>query len=100
MLKEVHQPNPTNSQPTTAGPPTAILKRKSPPQSYKIPIITRKLSPPPLMSLTLTPTRPQQPLQQTHIPSFPFPTIFPKTIAELMGIIPQKPRETTMRITF
>ena len=32
----------------------------------------------------------------THMLSFTFPTIFPRTIAELLGTIPQRPREMTI----
>ena len=38
--------------------------------------------------------------QQTHMPLFTFLTIFPRTIVELLGIIPQKPlRDDTYFIT-
>ena len=36
----------------------------------------------------------------THMPSFTFPSIFPRTIAEVLGTIPQRPREMTIRIIF
>ena len=56
-------------------------------------------SSPLLISLSLTSLTPQQPLQQTHVPLFTLSSIFPKTIEELLGIIPQRPREMTIRIT-
>ena len=37
--------------------------------------------------------------QQIHMSSLTFPTIFPWAIAELLGIIPRKLREMTIRIT-
>ena len=57
-------------------------------------------SPPPLMSLSLTQTTPQQPLQQTHMSSFAYRTISLRTTAERLGIISQKPGEMSIRITF
>ena len=56
-------------------------------------------SPPLLISLSLASPAPQQPLQQTHVPLFNLPSIFPKTIEELLGIISQRPGEMTIRIT-
>ena len=53
-----------------------------------------------LVSLSLTIPKPQKPPQQTHTPSFTFPTILLSTIAELLGMIPQKLREMTIRIIF
>ena len=90
----------TTSQPTRTKPSTATLKRKGRTSNKIIPKLPRKLSPPPLMSLSFTPPTPQQQPQQTHMPSFTLPTIFSRTIAELLGIIPQIPREMTVRITF
>ena len=55
-------------------------------------------SPPLLISLSLTSPTPQQPLQQTQVPLFTLPSIFPKTIEELLGIIPQRLREMTIPI--
>ena len=41
------------------------------------------------VTFTYPPTL-QRPLQQKHMPSFIFPTIFPRTVTERLGIIPQK----------
>ena len=76
----------------------ATLKRKGPPPNYKILKLTRKSSPPPLLSLTSTTL--QKSPQQTHMPSFTFPTIFRRTSLQLLNIIPQKPRKVTILITF
>ena len=93
-------PKSTNLTQTTATKLyTATLKRKAPPQNQKIPKLTIKLSSPPL-SLSLTPPTPQQSFQQTHTSSFTVPTIFPRTIPELLRIIPQKSRKMTIRVTF
>ena len=51
--------------------------------------------------VTLTyPSNTPRPPKQTHMPSFSFPIIFPRTVAELLGIIPRKPRGITIDITF
>ena len=64
--------------------------------NYKIPKLTRESSPPPLISLSLTPTNiPEITSKNTH-PFIYFPDIFPRTIVELLGIILQKPRETAI----
>ena len=52
-----------------------------------------------LVPLSLTPPTLQKPPEEKHTFSFAFATIFPKTIAELLGIIPQNPREMTIGIS-
>ena len=90
----------TISQPIGTKPSNATLKHKDPSPNKQIPKLSIKLSPPPLTSLKLTPPTPQQLPQQKHLPSFTFPTIFLRTIGELLDIIPQRPKEMIIRTTF
>ena len=82
-------PTSTSLQRITTAPFTATLKHKGPVPNHKILKLTRRSSPSPLISLSLTPPTPptlQRP-SQTHMPLFNFPTIFSKTFVELLGII-------------
>ena len=90
----------TTAQPIRIKPFTATLKRKGPTPNNHIPKLSRKSSLPPLTSLSLTPPTLQQPPQQTHLLSFTFLAIYSRAIAELLGIIPQIPREMTIHIIF
>lgn len=90
----------TTSQPIRTIPSTAILKRKCPTLNNKIHKLTRKSSPEPLVSLSLTPLTSHQPSQHPYMSLFTFLTIFPRTVAELLSINPQRPREMTVCIIF
>ena len=70
-VSKVHQSNIHDL--TTHKLSTATLQRKGPTLNKSISKLPRKLSPPTLMSLSLTPAAPKQPLQQKHMPSFIFP---------------------------
>ena len=91
---------PMTSQPFITAPSTATMKCKGPSSNYKITLLTRKSYPSPPMSLSLTLPTLQNTLQQTHMPSFTFPTIFLRKGVKQLDIIPQKPREITRHITF
>ena len=79
-------PTPTTSEPATTTPSTTTMKRTG------------------LLQITKSTNQPENYLhhlhQQTHMPSFTFPTIIPTTVVELLGIIAQKRREMIIPITF
>ena len=70
-------------------PSTDTLQHEGILPNYKIPKLTRGLSPTPLMWSSFIPPTPEKPPKQTHMPSI-----------ALSGIIPQKPRDMTICTTF
>ena len=93
-------PTPVSSQTTATHTISCDTEMQKTPPNYKIYKLISKSLPSLLMPLSLKPPTHQRPPQKTRMLSLTFPTIFPRTVAELLGINLQKLRDTTIPITF
>ena len=93
-------PTPMSSQTTATRTISCDTEIQKTSPNYKIYKLISKSLPSLLMPLSLKPPTHQRPPQKTRMLSLTFPTIFPRTVAELLGIKLQKLRDTTIPITF